>query len=406
MESLKVGIVFLLMIILLRKRYNLGLVMFISALLLGFLFKVPVIKMIEIIGITAVYKGTIQVIGALILISGLEYVLRNTGLLKQMVESLKKILGDKRLVMASLPAIIGFLPSPGGARFSAPIVGEVSGAEEYTAENKTFINYWFRHIWEYSLPLYPAIIFSAEFLQVHYSQVALHTIPFTLIAAAIGGLFAFRHTKNSSEKFIRDISKRELWKNFIVGIGPIFTVLFLVLVLKINILFSLFAVLLFLIIWKKFRGDNLINLIKSSFSFNLIFLVFGSLYFKNILEISGGMDSILKLINSLGIPAIIVVSIVPFLIGILTGLSTPMITISFPMILALLVTGTGINWSLFVIAYVSGFAGVMLSPLHLCFLLTLDHFKADFNEAYKKLWVPEGLLVIFSFVFYYIYKII
>ena len=45
-----------------------------------------------------------------------------------------------------------------------------------------------------------------------------------------------------------------------------------------------------------------------------------------------------------------------------------------------------------VLAFSMGYAGMMLSPVHLCFLLTVDYFSASFIKVYRYL-VPCVLSV-------------
>ena len=61
-----------------------------------------------------------------------------------------------RVQVALLPARIGPWASRAGASVSAPMV--VPGCDELnlSPERRTFINYWFRHVWEYVLPTFPA----------------------------------------------------------------------------------------------------------------------------------------------------------------------------------------------------------------------------------------------------------
>lgn len=60
-----------------------------------------------------------------------------------------------------MPAFLGLLPSLGGARFSAPIVQEASEGIAVDDEQKSAINLWFRHIFEFSNPLMPGVILAA-----------------------------------------------------------------------------------------------------------------------------------------------------------------------------------------------------------------------------------------------------
>ncbi len=54
------------------------------------------------------------------------------------------------------------------------------------------------------------------------------------------------------------------------------------------------------------------------------------------------------------------------------------------------------------IAMVFGVAGQLLTPTHMCLIVTLDYFKADYFKSLKTLTVMSALLLlIFSIVTYF-----
>ena len=61
--------------------------------------------------------------------------------------------------------------------------------------------------------------------------------------------------------------------------------------------------------------------------------------------------------------------------------------ISFPLLVSVIGTGTP-DMVLMTFAYVSGFAGILLSPAHLCLALTADYFKAEMRDVYRILAWP------------------
>ena len=66
--------------------------------------------------------------------------------------SVSKRLGGRHgraLSLVLIPAVIGLVPMPGGALFSAPLVGETVQDKKVTPEWKVAVNYWFRHVFEY-----------------------------------------------------------------------------------------------------------------------------------------------------------------------------------------------------------------------------------------------------------------
>ncbi|NIN01124.1 MAG: DUF401 family protein [candidate division Zixibacteria bacterium] len=55
----------------------------------------------------------------------------------------------------------------------------------------------------------------------------------------------------------------------------------------------------------------------------------------------------------------------------------------------------GVNYGYMMLAYGAGFAGVMLSPVHLCLVVTKSYFKASFAETYRML-LPASVILVLS----------
>ena len=79
----------------------------------------------------------------------------------------------------------------------------------------------------------------------------------------------------------------------------------------------------------------------------------------------------------------------PLVAGMLTGLVQACIGVSFPLVMGVIEPSIGYV----MLAYVSGVVGVMISPVHLCLILTVEYFKADFMRSYKPLFLPSALVL-------------
>jgi len=90
----------------------------------------------------------------------------------------------------------------------------------------------------------------------------------------------------------------------------------------------------------------------------------------------------------------------PMLVGFAAGLSMAFVGIAFPLMLPFIITGDGLNTHALFLAYVSGGLGYMVSPLHLCLILSADFFKARLSDVYR-LMVPPliGVLGVALIVF-------
>jgi hypothetical protein len=54
-----------------------------------------------------------------------------------------------------------------------------------------------------------------------------------------------------------------------------------------------------------------------------------------------------------------------------------------------------------VLALFSGFAGVMASPLHICFVLTCEYFQTSLIRTWLKLLIPTGLFLASGAVYFF-----
>jgi hypothetical protein len=162
----------------------------------GLLFAYPLQNVALDALLASVDPLTLRLALVVVLIMILSELLRQTAGLKGTVESLQTLIPNGRLVIAALPALVGLLPMVGGAMFSAPMVDEVGDRLGASSGRRTFINYWFRHIWEPIFSLYPSMLLATELLDKTVLQLAAATWPITA-AAITGGLLLSLHVRRT-----------------------------------------------------------------------------------------------------------------------------------------------------------------------------------------------------------------
>ena len=161
MIILKLAAVIIFILILIRLRIDLGLTLFSGSILAGLLMGMGLKGIGKSILNTSINKDTLNLIGIILLVLMLGKLLQSAGNLQNMVDSLNNIIPEPRIAMVLPASIIGLLPMLGGALLSAPMVEEGSRGMNLSPEEKTFFNYWFRHIWEYCWPLYPCLLYTS-----------------------------------------------------------------------------------------------------------------------------------------------------------------------------------------------------------------------------------------------------
>jgi hypothetical protein len=396
-DAFKIVLVFVVLVVFLMRRANMGAVMTGSAILLGILFQLDLGGFWRALVQTTTNVLNVELIVALGLIMMLEALMGQEGVLQGMVTSLRGLVGDSRVVMAALPALVGLIPSAGGAIFSAPMVEEVSRGSGASAETKTFINYWYRHVWEYVLPLYPALLLTAQVYGVSVASLMLLMLPMPFLVVVFGWPTAFWRLRVPASKTV-DPHIGEHVRNLAVGLGPVLTILALVLVLRMSIAIAVLLVLMALIVAYRYGPARIAIMLKDSVSLDVLFAVFAVLWFKEVLIVSGAVQALTPVLTAWHIPIAAAFVLLPLLVGVLTGSPQAVVGTAGPILIGL-VGMPSVSPELAASAMVSGYAGCMLSPAHLCFVLTNGYFHADFGKSFRMVVLPELALLAASLAY-------
>jgi len=393
LDILKILAILVAIVILIRFKVALSFTLLGSALALGFLFRLPIGRIGTGFFTAAVEGETLMLIAALLLILFFSAVMKETGNMARAISALQAVFRDARATVAIIPAIIGILPIMGGAMLSAPLVAEASDELRLSPERRTFLNYWFRHLWEYILPTYPVIILISTIVDIPVAKISLVNLPLTLASIVVGILLGFRGIRSFAPPTAPRTSThvaRNLW-TFFANLLPFFGVLLLTLYFKIHLAYSLALAIFGIILFYRLPVSLLRRLGKESFSWEIVFLIWGIMIFKEILEASGAMHSVAKGFSGMGVPPPVLIIALPFILGIITGYSNALVGLSFPILLPLF-QANGHKLFYVMLAYTSGFCAVLLSPMHACLAMTREYFQADVAKLYRMLALPVSLI--------------
>ncbi len=395
-DLLKIVLIVLVLLLMIKKKWDLGLVLFIGTLLTGVAFRLDFPVFIRNIWEALSSNETLSLFGIILLVLYLGHLLQRKGNFKKMVDSFKNLIPEPRLILALPSSFIGLLPMLGGALMSAPIVEEAGRRWKLTPAWKTFLNYWFRHIWEYSWPLYVNLILASAILHIPIKRIAVVQFPFTVLAAILGLIILFKNVhrlpdEKSGGKFLKSLF------NLILSIWPIFLVIVLIFLFRFSMLVALAATAFLTQVFFRMDFRERGRILWHSISLKTLFLIASVMVFKRILEASGALESVTGVFQSEGISAYLLLFAVPFFLGLLTGVNHAYVGISFPILLPIFGLENP-DLVLVMFAYVSGFVGILLSPAHLCLFLTLDYYKADLKDVYKILVWPSAVIFLAAFL--------
>jgi len=413
---------FALILVLARLRVPLSLAVLLAAIAVGPLFGLTIQESLRGLVAGALQPTVLALLVITVLLLVLSRMMKDSGQMERIVSLARSFLRRPAIAMAALPALIGLLPMPGGALFSAPMVESAAGAPRMPGGHLSAINYWFRHIWEHWWPLYPGVILAMTLTESPLGTFVVCQLPLGA-GMAVAGLLLFRgthHDLHTTGRMPDPGTRRELlratssiWLILLVwgaataamamvDLEPlpaaVRTVFAKYVPLTVGLVVSLF--------WTaRLNGTGMRSLARAfgrRSPYTMALLVLSIMVFRHMLDISGAAPRIARELTALHVPVELVVMVLPFIAGLVTGIAVGFVGTSFPIVLALVAGLPGDAWlrPYVALAYACGHLGQMLSPLHVCHVMSNRYFKTGFGPVYRRILPPAGLTVALAMTYF------
>jgi integral membrane protein (TIGR00529 family) len=272
----------------------------------------------------------------------------------------------------------------------------------------SYINYWFRHIWEYWWPLYPGILLTTALAEVDLWHLVFFTLPLTVVAVA-AGYWPLRGAMVGSQKVVVRHAIGPFFKElapilFVIGLGlalgNVMSVILPDTMSAITKELGLIVALLLAIVWV-WRGNSMSwpvcwMIIRQPALLKMIYMVTAILIFKGVLEDSGAVKLVSQEMLRWHIPLMPIAMLLPFLVGLVAGITIAFVGTTFPILISLIhsLGQSHLLLPFLMLALASGFVGVLLSPLHLCLLLSNEYFQTSLMPVYRHMRLPIGSLLL------------
>lgn len=363
---------------------NLGLAMFLGALILG-IFMIPERLPLTILSclsnpstiLLAIIVGLIPLIGG---------ILNETGQIDKLIRNMR--IGKKPFLMLS-PALVGLLPMPGGALLSAPIVDKAGMG--IPKEKKAGINVWFRHILYLVYPISANFIISTAAARIGLYQPIPQLLIVLLFSLFLGYFFFLRKDLGKIEYEQRFSLKDLLLPLAVLLVAPFLDIMireFLNLPVKeIGTLIAVVTSLILATILGKTDLRRFREITVKAKPWSFAFMIIGILVFLEVFKDSG----ILELLEEVPMTPEILYGIAVAL-GFMTGRMITPAGIVFPIYL----TKFGaVSPSTFALIYFGIFLGYVLTPVHPCISLTTESLDVELKDYIRAVIPPVsiGLLV-------------
>jgi len=399
-------IAFIVILFLIRKKVNFGLSLILGSLIVG-VFSLQVITPLDIpkAMVEASFYSfenqqlmteTFELALLMTLIFVLAKSMQETAAITRLIESLRTFF-SKGGILAVIPAVYGLMPVPGGALFSAPLIDKEGDKFKLKNNQKNFLNIWFRHIW---FPIYPIssamiLICSIKFSGVPIQHLILANLPAFLAVIIIGLIFLARFTRNAPKQ--TSTTHRD-YRGLVFILPPVIPLLFYPLKLVgfsetrcflVGVSVSLLLLYFLLDVDPKTYGE----ILKNSLTWNLASAIFGIMILREMIRISQMHVLVTEVMQTLAFPALLIVLLIPLLLGLLTGYNLGAVALSYPLVDPFFAF-TGVQLlGLTSAIFISSLIGYLISPIHLCNVLSSEYLKTDTTRMYK-MFLPAAVGVL------------
>jgi integral membrane protein (TIGR00529 family) len=388
---------------LLYKRVNLGIALNATALLLALLAldwqEIPTVIFSTTDYQTSDGRLAISVVLATFAIMLLSQLYKETGFINRLSESLGKIIKNPKAVLSVLPAVIGFLPVAGGALMSAPLVDSEAEKLKLKPEKKAYVNLWFRHT---IFPVYPVsqvLIIAAALTGVTVPALIMRQIPVVLVMIIVGYIIGFWKVsnipKNNENSATESINSS--FKTFLTVFTPILVTIVVAFGVELvsfdlsqqgfDVLIATVVGIIVLVVISKLNLQVFTKPFKNWTIYGITLAAYGAFLLRNVMK-SVGISAIFKTFVTNGsLDILLLLTVIPALLGLLTGSATGGISISVPILSEIL----AFSPKTAALLYISVYLGYVIAPTHLCLSFTADYFKCPLGKIYKYV-IPSFLL--------------
>ena len=376
-----------------NRRLPLGIAILAGSAVLGIILGMGPAQTLTVIGNALVSPIARELALLMALITLLNRLLQRLDLLRDMIGALAGLLQDDRLSLAAIPSLVGLLPAPGAAVIAAPLVDTMGDSLSLAPARRAAINIIFRHAWFLIFPFTPNLILAAQLTDLSVYRLANLQLPLAIIFLA-AAYFCYLHGSRTKSSPTPNRSAR-IWMlgAFLIRGSPLLLGLILPVWLKVPISLSLaIAVLLAMFLGRRHPRFRIGLLLREGVDWWLVLAMAAVIAFRDVLAKTAAVTVLVDGLTEGGLPVLAIAAVLPFLIGFVSASQSASIAIAYPLLLPLVAPEAGPVVA--VLVFTSSFLAYLISPLHLCQVLTVEYFKVKLSSLYREYLVPLAALAL------------
>ncbi|HHY35603.1 MAG TPA: DUF401 family protein [Firmicutes bacterium] len=410
------------------KRRSFSQTMFVAALVVAVTSTLPPAKVADIAIAAVIDRSTLELAGTVFAIGVFAAIMNHLNFLEKMSSSLQTAF-SARTVSAFVPALIGAMPVMGGAQVSAPLVDKTGDKLGLDRVTKAAANIIFRHGMFFLFPFSPSLILLSKMTGIAVwtlisrlwpASVLLWGIGYAVLLSpgnpktrrsdALSRAVAVEPSGDGMPELVENVEtpfpsrlKLEAFRTFLFYGSPLIVALGISLALQIPLWASLLVGSLLacgLGYWKTRSIPPLQEILRNS-NLSQVPAMFWIMVFRAFILESPALPALTGSIGgNVGRIGALAVA-VPLAFGFVSASQTTSLGVLIPVFMpALEGAPAGVKLSAISAIYISSFLSYLVSPLHLCQILTCQFFDVSEIDVYKRYWPtlvgPVLLMVLYA----------
>ena len=406
MPVLSILIVFAVMLAGIRLKLGLGLSILAGSLTLALLFGLSPLDWARAVPAALLTEDAFVLCAIIAVILAFSALYSASGQSARFMRAIRGRIRSRSLLLVFFPALIGLLPMPGGAIFSAPMVQKAAEELDVSPRDQTLINYWFRHVWELAWPLYPGLILASSLAAIPVTGLIALMWPGPLVSISLGWLLILRPALKNAPSLPAPAENPGADSGWNGGI-PLLTAILGSIAgewacaqlwpgrpMEYGVVGALILASVVSLAMARARWTEILREAAKDNTMSLLAVVGAIFVFKEILHQGHVVDALAGTIGG-GKAVFVMAATLPFLVGFVSGITIAFVGSTFPLLFGL-AQSTGqadLIPAILSLGFYSGLAGIMASPMHICYLMTCKYFHQDPGKLLPRIVIP-GLALI------------
>lgn len=415
---IRIFVVFVVILLAMKVKLHMSIAFLIGVGCMILLFAIPVSSALKMVFASMIGGKTLSLALLLLFIMLLSEGMALTGQMNRMLSAFQGLMKSPFINLAIFPMLTGLLPMVGGAVLSAPMVREMANKVDIEPARLSYINYWYRHVWEFWWPMYPGFLMAVSLIGMPVTHLMALMFPLAIVIIA-GGYLPVRKFMPAS--LGNEEHKPHAMQNFLKEAFPLFAVIAVGMISggivakifphwlvarEVCLIIALFFGTLWVLKLGHVPRSRAVALLKNKRLYSMVYVVFAIMIFQGVLVGSNAAEILAADLKALNAPPVIICIVLPFILASLTGITMAYVGASFPIIISvvLLMGQAQMLPAYIVLALAAGQCGLILSPTHACLVLSNQYFCTTHIRVYRYLALPTAVLFVVSLMYFFILK--